>query len=363
MLKRILLTTDAVGGVWRYSMELARGFAARGASIELAVLGPPPDPEQQREAADIPNLRVIVTGLPLDWLAATPDDIARSADALAGMASRLAVHTVQVHAPALVGHTAWPVPVIAMAHSCVATWWQAVRAAPLPADLAWREAATAIGITRADAVIAPSASFADALRTQYKARRPIEIILNGRTPGQAVQTERRPQALAVGRLWDEAKNLAVLDAAAAKSRWPILAGGPIMGPNGGSVEARHLKMRGPLDAAALANEYARSAIFVSSAYYEPFGLAVLEAAQAGCALVLSDIPTFRELWAGAAILVPPDAPDQFAEAIENLLSDPEIRGRQAAKALRRAGAFNVQQMIDATWAVHAHLLGSSRTAA
>jgi hypothetical protein len=34
---------------------------------------------------------------------------------------------------------------------------------------------------------------------------------------------------------------------------------------------------------------------------EPFGLAVLEAAQAGCPLVLSDLPGFRELWDGAAL--------------------------------------------------------------
>ena len=44
-------------------------------------------------------------------------------------------------------------------------------------------------------------------------------------------------------------------------------------------------------------------IFVSVSRYEPFGLAVLEAAHAGCALVLSDIPTFRELWQGAASFV------------------------------------------------------------
>ena len=37
--------------------------------------------------------------------------------------------------------------------------------------------------------------------------------------------------------------------------------------------------------------------------FEPFGLAVLEAARAGCALVLSDIATFRELWDGAALFV------------------------------------------------------------
>ena len=32
------------------------------------------------------------------------------------------------------------------------------------------------------------------------------------------------------------------------------------------------------------------------ARYEPFGLSILEAALSGCALVLGDLPSLRELW-------------------------------------------------------------------
>lgn len=56
--------------------------------------------------------------------------------------------------------------------------------------------------------------------------------------------------------------------------------------------------------------------------FEPFGLAVLEAAQAGCPLVLSDIPTFRELWDGAATFVAPGDVGGFADAVAGLLADP-----------------------------------------
>src|SRR5262249_40439508 len=45
----------------------------------------------------------------------------------------------------------------------------------------------------------------------------------------------------------------------------------------------------------------RSSIYAATSQYEPFGLAPLEAALSRCALVASDIPSFRELWDGAAV--------------------------------------------------------------
>ena len=45
---RLLMTTDAVGGVWQYSLELA---AALQAEVTLAVLGPAPDAGQRAAAA------------------------------------------------------------------------------------------------------------------------------------------------------------------------------------------------------------------------------------------------------------------------------------------------------------------------
>ena len=47
-------------------------------------------------------------------------------------------------------------------------------------------------------------------------------------------------------------------------------------------------------------------IYALPARYEPFGLSVLEAALSGCALVLGDIPSLREIWDGAALFVDPD---------------------------------------------------------
>jgi glycosyltransferase involved in cell wall biosynthesis len=357
---RVLLTTDAVGGVWRYSLELAHGFARRGAHVSLAVLGPDPTAAQRAEAAAIPNLTLHPTGQPLDWTAGTPAALDAAAEHVARLAAQAGVDTVQLHTPALMGSARWPAPVIAAAHSCVATWWRAVRQGPLPADLAWRAAAVARGLATADAVLVPSASFAAALRACYPLERDIHVIPNGRRMLNG-SARRRAVALTVGRLWDEGKDIATLDAAAALMRQPVHAAGPLSGPNGAQSRFRHLHWLGTLDEAALAETYAGAAVFASVARYEPFGLAVLEAAQAGCALVLSDIPTFRELWDGAATFVPPGKPDILARTLDRLLGDPLSWRRLGALAEARARAFDPERMAAATWDLHAAVL--SRKAA
>ena len=54
--RRILMTTDAVGGVWTYALELARALEPHGVEIALACMGPRPTPAQRREVAGRPNV-------------------------------------------------------------------------------------------------------------------------------------------------------------------------------------------------------------------------------------------------------------------------------------------------------------------
>jgi glycosyltransferase involved in cell wall biosynthesis len=97
-------------------------------------------------------------------------------------------------------------------------------------------------------------------------------------------------------------------------------------------------------------------VFVSVARYEPFGLAVLEAAQAGLPLILSDIPTFRELWDGAAVFVAPDDDAGIADAIERVLADPAESARLAAAARRRAERYTVETMTAGVLGVYERIL-------
>jgi glycogen synthase len=80
------------------------------------------------------------------------------------------------------------------------------------------------------------------------------------------------------------------------------------------------------------------------ARYEPFGLSALEAALSGCALVLGDIPSLREIWGDAAIFVSPDDATGFARALNNLIADPESRETLSGRARARALQFSPQRM-------------------
>ena len=84
--RRILMTCDAVGGVWRYAVDLAGALKERGTDVVLAVLGPPPTLEQRREAQAVATL--VDVDLPLDWMVDDPD-------ALAAVPARLAVSKIR----------------------------------------------------------------------------------------------------------------------------------------------------------------------------------------------------------------------------------------------------------------------------
>jgi len=342
--RRVMMTTDAVGGVWRYSMDMARGLSKRGWTVRLAVLGPSPDPAQRAETL----VELIETGLQLDWTAESPRELECIAADLAQLASGSEV--VLLHAPALIGDADWPAPVVTMVHSCVATWWRAVRDGPLPSNLAWRAKATRAGLSRAAVAIAPTRALADALQEVYGAAGLI-VVPNGRAPNLASAAAARRGVLTAGRLWDEGKGVAFLDRVADRLGLTFAAAGSIRAPDGAGIVLRHLRLLGVLAEPAMAAALADAQVFASAARYEPFGLAVLEAAQAGCALVLSDIPSFRELWDGAATFVALGDEEGWTSALTAAHANPAL----GLAARTRAARYTADAMVDATAAVLARL--------
>lgn len=334
----LLLAADAVGGVWQYSTDLARALRPLGWQVTLAVLGPALTQAQRAEAAAIANVHVVETGLELEWLAAQAEPILMAEARLAEMAGDLRADIVQLHTPALAAQGRYACPTIALLHSCVATWWSAVKDGPMPGDFAWRTALVDRGLRNATLAITPTAAFADAARRQYGVA-PVPVH-NGRAmdfPRRAM----RDHVFTAGRLWDEGKNIGVLDEAAARIAVPFCAAGPLSAPHGGGVTLKALQHAGVMDGAALSHHLASRPVFASAALYEPFGLAVLEAALAGCALVLSGIPTFRELWDGAATFVPPNDAPGFARAINALIEDESARAEAGRRAQQRAARYSL----------------------
>lgn len=83
----------------------------------------------------------------------------------------------------------------------------------------------------------------------------------------------------------------------------------------------------------------RATALVTLSRAEGYGLPMIEAMAAGTPVVASDIPIFREVAGGAALLVDPDSPEAFAEAV-SALDDPQ-HWRSASKAgLKRAAEYS-----------------------
>jgi glycogen synthase len=75
-------------------------------------------------------------------------------------------------------------------------------------------------------------------------------------------------------------------------------------------------------------------------------LSALEAALAGCALVLGDIPSLREVWGEAAVYVAPDDPAGLTCALRQLIAQPSRLAQLAQKATRRARQYTPELMAE-----------------
>lgn len=352
---RLLMTADAVGGVWQYATDLAAALQPLGYETILAVLGPAPTRAQRQDAERIAGVTLRHMPVEVDWLASGPDEIAAGRAMLGHLARELRVDLVQINSPAFIGSGTLCVPTVGVMHSCVGTWWDAMEGSALPSDFLWRTRMIAEGLANADAVVTPSRAFAEAVQRHYRLPRQPHVVHNGRTAVPAAPRAMHDCAVTIGRLWDAAKNVRVLDAAAAKLAIPFKAIGAANGPNGETVKLDHLHALGQRDSQVIADWLAARPVFVSAARYEPFGLAVLEAAEAGCALVLSDIPTFRELWDGVATFVDPHDAQGFANAIEAIVGDTPGRREAGERARNRASRFTAQAMADGMHAIYRSL--------
>jgi glycosyltransferase involved in cell wall biosynthesis len=331
----VLMTADAVGGVWTYALELARALAPSGVRVTVATMGPRPSAAQLRDGRDIPGLDVEMSDFALEWrldTGAPPwDDLYAAGTWLLALERRIAPGIVHLNGYA---HGALPfnAPTIVVGHSCVSSWCEATRTEMPPLALASYRRIVRAGLRRADCVVAPTRAMLAALERHYGPLERSAVIPNGRDARRFPVTEKQPLVVGGGRVWDPAKNLALLRDNAAALSWPVVIAGP------DSLDTPPVAER---DMLAL---LARASIFVLPAKYEPFGLLPLEAALCGCALVLGDIPSLREVWGGAASYVDSSDGAALCRQIEALIENPPLLRAQADAARARARRYTAGDM-------------------
>ena len=355
----VLLTADTVGGVWSYAVELAGGLSRRGVRVAIAAMGAPLDAERRRQALALPGVSLHESAFALEWMREPWDDVARAGDWLLMLEHARRPDVVHLNQFAF-GALPFRAPRLVVAHSCVCTWWRAVLGERAPASWDRYRAVVRAGLRGASLVAAPTRAMLHALRAEHAFDGDAVVLPNGRDAARFAPGPKEPFVLSAGRLWDDAKNLAALDAAAPGLPWPVRVAGAAAHPEGGDQPTRHVELLGPLAPGAMATWMARASIFALPARYEPFGLSALEAGLAGCALVLGDVPSLHELWDGAATFVAPHDIGALREVLGALARDEERRAALAAAARRRALTYSTERMTDAYLDAYARLSRKAR---
>jgi len=333
----VLMTADTVGGVWTYAVELSRALSHAGIQVHLATMGAPLKDWQREQLNGIAGLGLHESGFALEWMHEPWTDVDRAGQWLLQLEQHEKPDVVHLNQFAF-GALPFNAPKLMVAHSCVLSWWRAVKRETPPARLDTYRARVAAGLAAADAVVAPTKSMLAALHENYDVPFNGCVIANGLDASAFVPAPKRPCILSAGRAWDEAKNIALLETIAPRVRWPIRVAGDA------DRALRGVTALGALTPQALREDMSRAAIYAAPASYEPFGLAVLEAALSGCALVLADIPSFRELWGDAAWFVDPSSPPQWRATLDTLAAFGSECGCLAERARRRAFRFTREAM-------------------
>jgi glycosyltransferase involved in cell wall biosynthesis len=247
-------------------------------------------------------------------------------------------------------------PTLVVGHSCVLSWWQAVKQESAPDTWNWYRHQVSRGLQAADLVVAPSHAMLAALQQHYGPLPAAEVIPNGRDSSSLIPMAKENFVFVAGRLWDQAKNLEAVVQAAPDLPWRVYVAGDCQAPDQAAVHPAHVCLLGQLTPAALAPWFGRAALYAFPARYEPFGLSVLEAGLCGCALVLGDIASLRENWEGAARFVPPDDVAALQETLRELMQRPTHLEESGRRARERALTFTPERMLTGYLSAYAELM-------
>jgi len=243
-----------------------------------------------------------------------------------------------------------------------------------PRQLSWNLAMTKRAERFADAVVTPTHAVAEVLAENFAFGDRLRVI--GGAPSSRLHAMPDDRArrerlglhgdylLTVAAL-DPRKGLSILIAALARVPDVALA---VVGAQGDADQIAELAhdhgVGGRVIVLDVLNDDDLSAVlqgataFVLASRAEGFGLALVEALAFGLPVIHSDVPALVEVAADSGIVVPRDGPDEaagYADAIQQVLDDAELRERLSIGARDRSRAFSWRDSAEKVWQLHADL--------
>lgn len=351
---KVLMTADTVGGVWTYCMDLCRALQHYNVELHLVTMGDRMKDWQRQEVKAVENVAVYETAFQLEWMQNPWQDIKECGDYLLQLENEIRPHLIHLNCFAY-GSLPFSAPVLVVAHSDVWSWFEAVKGERPPAE--WNDYFQCVqkGLRGADKVVAPSGAMLQYIKRIYDIPDGY-VIYNGRDANLFHADQKQPAVFSMGRIWDEAKNTKLLIDAAALINAPVrIAGDNSFDRN--SIEATNIGVAflGKLSTQQIAAELAKASVYVLPAKYEPFGLSALEAALSGCALVLGDIPSLREIWKDTAVYVGPNDAGKLTQTVNALLQDNNLLNEWCRKAQARAKWFSIESAAQQYWQLYQQL--------
>ena len=353
----VLVTSDTLTGVWTYTRELVTGLVTSGVRVTLVSFGEIPLPQQTSWMENLHGLDYRPTAFRLEWMQEGEQDIQDSSLYLQSIVNEVEPDVIHLNQYCY-GNLPTDVPRIVVAHGDLVSWWLAVHGQE-PRDtrwLRWYRDVVGLGISEADAVVAPSNWMRESLRACYGWPKRDLVIHSGRNPIYFnPYLSKDDCVLSVGRLWDAGKQVSLLTQHAHPVSVCIVASDnptyaprtPIRADVKLATDQICVALKGPQTEAQLRSLYSRAAIYAATSRYEPFGMAALEAAFSRCAIVANDMPTFREIWGDTAIYFRANDADSLAQTIRTLNGDRELCRAHANLAYQRARErFTAKRMTD-----------------
>jgi glycosyltransferase involved in cell wall biosynthesis len=356
--RKILMTADTVGGVWTYAIELIRALAKFKIQVELATMGAPLSKDQWKEINALENCNVHESKFKLEWMDDPWEEVEKAGVWLQQLNDQLAPDLIHLNNYCH-GNINWHAPTLAVCHSCVLSWYKAVKNINAPFKYIPYAQKVKKGLQGVDAVVAPSVAMMNVAEEYYGPFQNKKVIYNGRARESFRSGKKKEQIFSMGRLWDEAKNIKALVEISGDLKWPVLIAGDSVEPGKeASIDLENTYYLGRIHQQKVEKVLSETSIYVMPAKYEPFGLSVLEAALSGCALVLGDIPSLREIWGDAAIYINPDKPEDLKSKLECLMLDSELREELAVRAFAKATTFSVNRMASEYVSIYSKMLVS-----
>jgi glycogen synthase len=355
---RLLITTDTVGGVWRFSQELVKGLLEAGDSVALVGFGHPMSSSQRAECLWISarwgdHFAYYSTKIPLEWMQENESCLQQGEVILQQVAREFRAELLHSN-QFCYGAAQLGIPVSVTAHSDVLSWARACRCGVFK-DSIWLKRYRALvqnGLNCASIVTAPTEWMLRALQQGFNVPAESYAVANGRTIPAAPAKHRRLQAVTAGRLWDEAKDVALLGKVC--SPFALVAAGETQESGADFAAIRNVEIVGCLREDEMLRLFAESAVYICTSRYEPFGLAPLEAALTGCAVLAHDIDSLREVWQDDAVYF--RNADQLSALLSELAERPTLLHEAQERACHRAQLYTRERMTTAYRALYAHVL-------